>query len=126
MPSVADYAVLNDGTFDLNSGQEKELTPFFPPSGFVKGTNLAKAVLAYKARPLPNAPFSPQAELKITMKFQNLSVEQITIRDDTVRGLWEAFSAAEFSTTVGNVFIFRAVSGRVRISDVILWYQVQV
>lgn len=126
MPTVADYAVLHDGTFDLNSGEERELQPFFPPDGFVRGTNLAKAILAYKARPLQQPPFSPQAELRVSMKFQQVTVETVTIRNDTVRGLWEAFSAADFGETVGNIFIFRSLSGRVRISDVILWYQLRI
>lgn len=123
MANIADYAVLHDGTFDLNTGEHKELKPFFPPGDLVPGTGQSKAILCYKARPLPQAPFSPQVDLKITLKFQNLNIETIRIKDDTVRGLWEAFSAAELSATVGNVFIFASNSGKVRISDVILWFQ---
>lgn len=123
MPTIADYTVLSDGTFDLSSGQEKELAPFFPPDDLVPGTAKAKAILCYKARPLPQAPFSPQVDLKISLKFQNLNIETVTIKDDSVRGLWEAFSAAELSSTVGNIFIFKSQSGKVRISDVVLWYQ---
>lgn len=123
MPTIADYAVLRDGTFDLESGEELELAPFFPPDDLVPGTAKAKAILCYKARPLPQAPFSPSADLKISLKFQLLNIESIKITGDTVRGLWEAFSADELSKTVGNVFIFKSESGRVRISDVVLWYQ---
>jgi hypothetical protein len=123
MAIIADYAVLRDGTFDLDGGQIKELEPFFPPDDLAPGTGQSKAILCYKARPLPQSPFSPQVDLKITLKFQNLNIETVRIKDDTVRGLWEAFSAAELSTTVGNVFIFSSESGKVRISDVVLWYQ---
>ncbi len=121
--TLADYAVLRDGTFDLDNGEERELNPFFPPNDLVAGTGKAKAVLCYKARPLHNPPFTPQVDLEISLKFQLLGIETVTIKGDHVRGLWEAFSAAELSSTVGNVFIFRAAAGRVRISDVILWYQ---
>jgi hypothetical protein len=89
----------------------------------VPGTGESKAILCYKARPLPQPPFSPQVDLKISLKFQLLQIETVTIKDDNVRGLWEAFSAAELSQTVGNVFIFASQAGRVRISDVVLWYQ---
>lgn len=123
MPTIADYSVLRDGSFDLESGHQRELDPWFPPSDLVPGTGTAKAILSYKARPLPQAPFSPQVDLKISLKFQGLSIETVTIKGDSVRGLWEAFPANKLSSTVGNVFIFRSQSGRVRISDVILWYQ---
>ncbi len=123
MVTMADYTVLRDGTFDLDSGAHLELAPFFPPDDLVPGTGQAKAILCYKARPLAQPPFSPQVDLKISLKFQNLQIETIRIKDDNVRGLWEAFSAAELSQTVGNVFIFTSVTGRVRISDVVLWYQ---
>ncbi|MEX2303509.1 MAG: hypothetical protein WD733_21385 [Bryobacterales bacterium] len=123
MVKIADYAVLRDGTFDLESGAHFELPPFFPPADLVPGTGESKAILCYKARPLQQAPFSPQVDLKISLKFQLLQIETIKIKDDNVRGLWETFSAAELSQTVGNVFIFTSESGRVRISDVVLWYQ---
>ena len=123
MPTIADYSVLRDGSFDLDSGERKELAPFFPPSDLVPGTAKAKALLYYKARPLPQAPFAAQVHLRIILKVQNLEIEDIRIKDDSVRGLWEAFSAAELSSTVGNVFVFKSDSGKVRISDVVLWYQ---
>jgi hypothetical protein len=77
----------------------------------VPGTGESKAILCYKARPLPQPPFSPQVDLKISLKFQLLQIETVTIKDDNVRGLWEAFSAAELSQTVGNVFHFCVRSG---------------
>jgi hypothetical protein len=123
MATIADYMVLRDGTFDLESGESRELAPFFPPDDLVQGSSSANAILCYKARPLPQAPFTPQVDLKITLKFQAFEIETVQIQDDTVRGLWEVFPAAQLSSTVGNVFVFRSESGRVRISDVVLWYQ---
>jgi hypothetical protein len=123
MATIADYLVLRDGTFDLESGEHLELDPFFPPDDLVTGSGSANAILCYKARPLPQAPFTPQVDLKILLKFQNLEIETVTIQDDSVRGLWEVFPAGKLSSTVGNIFIFESESGRVRISDVVLWYQ---
>jgi len=126
MPTVADYAVLSDGSFVLENGEEHELQPFFAPDGFVAGTNLAKAILAYKAQALSSPPFAPQAELEITGSVFQTPVHNVTIAGDTLRGLWEAFPATGFGQNIGTIFRFRSISGRVRISDVVLWYQISV
>lgn len=123
MATIADYSVLRDGAFDLESGEERELPSFFAPQDIVPGTNLAKAILSYKARPLQQPPFAPYVELDISLKYQALDIEEVVLKGDTVHGLWEAFPADRLSTLVANVFVFRSNSGRVRISDVILWYQ---
>lgn len=126
MPTVADYAVLADAPFTLESGAEHEVGPFFAPDGFVAGTNLAKAILAYKAHPLADPPFRAQAQLQITGNVFQPGIETVTISGDFSRGLWEAFPATGFGQNIGTSFHFRSLSGRIRIADVVLWYQVRV
>lgn len=123
MATIADYTVISDSTFELIAGQSKELNPFFPPEDLVPGQHKAKAILCYKARPLPHTAPQPHVDLKISLKLQNLHIETVSIADDIVRVMWEPFPADELSQAVKNVFIFRALEGRVQISDVILWYQ---
>jgi hypothetical protein len=65
MPTVADYAVLRDEPIEISAGSTFETIPFFAPEGFVAGTNLARAILAYKAEPIPLDPFGAIAEFEI-------------------------------------------------------------
>ena len=123
MATIADYTVISDSKFELTAGQSQELKPFFPPEDLVPGMHQAKAILCYKARPLPHSSLKAQADLKISLKLQNLHIETVRITDDIVRVMWEPFPADELSHAMKNVFIFRALNGRVQISDVILWYQ---
>ncbi len=124
MPSVTDYTVLRDGTFDLTEGQEFELPGWQQPSNFVAGTNLARPLIMYKARPLPNSPFSPFAKINVRHKFANISFDTVTLRGDTVHTLYEAIQGNQIGGIVNTVFEFRCLQGKVRISDVVLWYQV--
>lgn len=126
MPSVTDYTVLKDGTFDLVEGQEFELPAWETPSNFVAGTNKARPMIMYKARPLPNSPFSPFAKIKVRSKFANVTFDTVTIRGDTVHTLYEAIQGNQIDSIVNTVFEFRCEQGKVRISDAVLWYQVSV
>jgi hypothetical protein len=125
MPTVADYAVLRDEPIEISAGSIFETNPFFAPEGFVAGTNLARAILAYKAEPIPLAPFGAIAEFEIQRGIAD-SIELIRLRSATPHGLWESFPATGFSANIGTSFRFIMRIGRVRFSDIVLWYQVQV
>jgi hypothetical protein len=127
MPSVADYTVLRDGSFDLIETESFELPPWSAPSNFVAGTNKARPIIMYKARPLPNSPFSPFAKINVRDKFGAVSFDTVTLRGDTVHSLFECIQGDDIESTIVNTFFeFRCLQGKVRISDVVLWYQVNV
>ncbi|MEM1129935.1 MAG: hypothetical protein AAGH83_05360, partial [Pseudomonadota bacterium] len=95
MPTVADYAVLRDGAFELSAGDHEDMQPFFRPEGFVSGTNLARAILAFKVRPLPTPPFSPNLNfrvLKLGPPDESI-VGPTNLTIDTLHGLWETVPA---------------------------------
>ncbi|MEM9319294.1 MAG: hypothetical protein AAGA70_09845 [Pseudomonadota bacterium] len=129
MPTVADYAVLRDGAFTLGPGEEERVGPFFRPDDFVAGTSLAKAVLAYKVRPLQfTDEIAPVADFTITKSGvpETEIVRTESLVGNMTVGLWEAFPATGFGQNIGSSFFFRVSSGRARFADVILWYQVRV
>lgn len=120
MTSLTDYLVLYDGIFNLSTNEEKKIE-FFMPEEFVEVNDQRKPIIAYKCRPLQQPPFSPSVDLWISVNGH--AIEHITIKDDLVRGLWEAFDGRHLSKLIINSLVFRSQSGKVRISDVILWFQ---
>ena len=118
MPKLATYKVLKDGTFSLDSGESKEIS-FSLPNDLASDANL---ILAYQARPLPNPPFQQVVTISTRLEFQ-ADIDSLTIRGDTIHGLWEAFPRSAVNTDISNTVIFEAENGKVRISDVILWYK---
>lgn len=127
MPTVADYAVLLDESKELKTGETFKTVPFFRPDGFVKGTNFAKAILAYKVNPLANGVFAPNADFHIEkLGLPAETVHQVKVGDIGLCGLWETFPAIGFGKNIGTQFLFSMESGRARFSDIILWYQVEV
>jgi hypothetical protein len=131
MPTVADYAVLRDSSVELSAGESFETSPFFRPRNFVAGTSRAKAILAFKAVPLPRstptATFAPSVDLRVSrLSAPVQDIYNLHLETETVHGLWETFAATGFGENVGTVFQFSVSRGRVRIADVILWYQVSV
>lgn len=127
MPTVADYAVLLDESKELKTGETFETIPFFRPPGFVKGTNLAKAILAYKVNPRSNGAFAPNAHFHIaSLGFPAETVHHVKVGDIGLCGIWETFPATGFGENIGTRFLFSMEEGRARFSDIILWYQVEV
>lgn len=128
MPTVADYAVLRDTPFDIEKDGTHPPLVFFRPDNFVEGTNLAKAVLAFKCQPL-----NTNNSVGVTFRVQRFApgqeptvMETMTLNTPTVHALWETFPAKGFGQNVSPGFEFDVLFGRARISDVILWYQVRV
>ena len=127
MPTVADYAVLNDGPFELGAGDSFTLPPFFRPDNFVVGTNRAKTILAFKCRPNISQPTGIGVTFTVT---KGVPPEQIigptSLNTGTVHGFWEAFPATGFGQNVATPIHFNVELGSAVFSDVILWYQVSV
>ena len=122
MPTIADYIVIRDNSFELAVGESRNFGSLFIPADRVAGTAKAKAILQYKARPLTNQPFAATTDL--TVKFNGATVQGIKLTLDTVHGLWETFPATILNADSSANFVqFRAEIGPVRIADVILWFQ---
>ena len=127
MATVADYAVLRDANFTLEPGESFETQPFFAPDAFVAGTNLAKAILAYKVTPLANDPFAAEVDFTVSTGVPPNNIVNVNnLRTQTIHGLWEAFPATGFGQNIGRTFLFSVRTGRARFGDVVLWYQVEV
>jgi hypothetical protein len=123
MPVVADYRVIRDGHFDLDENEEFSLPAFFMPEDFSDGAFESNPVLMWKARPLSGSQPAHEATIRVRLDPIGGTMDTTTIRGNTVHGLWEVMDRSKFSKSVNNIFVFRSESGRVRISDVVLWYQ---
>ncbi|WP_230971491.1 hypothetical protein [Nitrogeniibacter aestuarii] len=118
MTSMADYIVLRDSPFTLEPGESKELSCFLPDD-----IANAKLIIAYKARALSSPPLGPGTTLSIRPGHMPGNIETIELNDGSVHGLWETFPVSLTSTLLKNIFVFTSEGGRMRISDVILWFQ---
>lgn len=128
MPTVADYAVLRDESFELGPNETFETPPFFRPDGFVQGTNLARAIFAYICQPLEWPPLAPSVDF--TIRHLSVPSQEIVrargLSGYSPLGLWETFPATGFGQNVSTSFLITVSEGRARFSDIVLWYQVRV
>lgn len=119
MISVADYKVLRDAPFDLDEGGRKELT-FDVPADQLAAQPL---IVSYQARPLSLSLNGDDfVEVSVSIAFQK-EIDRLRLRENTVHGLWEVFSENLTSDTLKEGVVFKSHHGRVRISDVIVWFQ---
>jgi hypothetical protein len=130
--TVADYAVLRDEPVEVGAGNPSfETTPWFRPSNFVAGTNLAKAILAFKVQALPITSGGTTFAPSMTYNIRQITVPSVVIdrggpiTSDMVHARWETFPATGFGQNLGTSFLFTVNAGRARFSDIILWYQVR-
>lgn len=123
--TLADYAVLEDDSFTLDSASSnRERTLIWPiPNNLTFGTNLARLILAFKVRVFDDSSFRVFVNSREVMSFN--------LDESVTRGYWKTFSArtafpegASFPND--NPVRFIVSTGRVRIEDVIMWYQVNV
>ena len=131
MPTVADYAVLTDASFELTEfielGSSQGRLDFQRPDNFVEGTNLAKPVLIYQVRPGPEARY----EVHINHPFgadlpnPNRVHEAADIGGGRWRTMYEPVNGTLFEPGL-NSFKFHVTRGEARFADVILMYQVEV
>ena len=117
MATRADYKVLRDDPFDLTDGQERELAFDLPDD---LSDNML--IVAYKARPITGPPFQPVTTIEVSLRSQQ-HVDTVTLRGDTVHGLWETFPRLAVNTDITNRLVFRVTVGSARISDVIIWFR---
>jgi hypothetical protein len=117
MPTTADYKVLRDDHFDLSDGEEREI-PFDLPND-LSDNNL---IVAYKARPIKSSGLQVVTTIDISLRFQQ-HVDTVTLRGETVHGLWEVFPRSAVNLDITNTLVFKCTLTSVRISDVILWFR---
>ena len=118
MNPSADYKVVRDDAFDLDEGEAREL--LFDVSADVLAAQ--PLMVAYKARPLSITDETGSIELSVSIKFKE-EIDRVVLRGDTVHGLWEVFPHTLTSALLEETLVFRCHHGRVRLSDVIVWFQ---
>lgn len=125
--TVADYAVLRDTPIVLGGGDDWNTPGFVAPPNFVRGTNLARAILTFNLTALPDPPFAPGVDMHIT----HFGVQQqelfrtFLFSGPSTATVSETFPATNFSNLVLTPFNFSITRGRVSISDIVLWYQLR-
>ena len=121
--SVVDYQVLLDGdiTLDASTNLREANFEFTVPTDFVISGGSRQPILAFKARPFENSDF------KIWLN--NREILSTDLDESHTRIYWEVISAstafpegASFNNPAPLRFIL--TSGRMRISDMVMWYQV--
>ncbi|MEM9152663.1 MAG: hypothetical protein AAGB19_19695 [Cyanobacteria bacterium P01_F01_bin.3] len=131
MATLADYIVLSDASFEINASfpTTKDLN-FDLNNDFITGTKLAKPILAFIINPL-----TTDANVSITVSSGPVGSEGFPQKQDTIstlrfsgelshdQGLWEAFSGKLLTPNEPNTITFEVTAGRVRVRDVVLWYQ---
>jgi hypothetical protein len=79
-------------------------------------------IVAYQARPLSLSGAADFVELSVSIRFQK-EIDRLKLREDTIHGLWEVFSHTLTSDILKEGVVFQSHHGRVRISDVVVWFQ---
>ncbi len=121
--SVADYQVLFAGQKILNAniGTEKEITfNFTVPSDLIHTGVSRQPIFAFKARPFEDS------KIEIILNGTPV-VPSVSLDKSLTRIFWEVISfdpalSGSHGTTVD--FRFLLLEGKLRVSDVVLWYQV--
>lgn len=123
--SVADYQVLRDSNLVLDSSQgmlaEWSFTIAFPSDVETSGSS-RQPIFAFKALPYRDSDFS--------LVMNGRSVLSTSLETSHTRMYWEIISwsrIAPSGTSIHDPFDCRLVltSGRLRIADVVWWYQVR-
>jgi len=126
MASLVDYQVLSDGSFELNGDLDIKFLEFSLPSDFTVGTFRAKPILMWRVKPLSSS-VRYQIGVNDPQHLQSKSEGQRTYSNaaNNPDGVWEAISGEKFNAGKSNSIYFMTVnsSSRIRVNDVILWYQ---
>jgi hypothetical protein len=123
--TVADYQVLFDGGFTLDAAinaREKNLT-FILPTDFRVEDGTRKPILAFHARAFEDSRF------KVRINSRDLGTWNLNA--ENVRGLWDPFNGStafpEGASIPSNVPVeFILQEGKIEVSQVVIWYQVEV
>ncbi len=122
--TIADYAVLHDSPFELDSGHVKRMT-FDLPGDFVKGTLKATPLLMYRVSPKNAVTYvvavndPPGADNIPADRIHELDAQN---NSGSLRTMHEAISGDVFLPG-GNIVDFRVTSGKARFHDVVLFFQ---
>lgn len=125
--TLADYQVLMDGGFKLDSfGNGEETVDFNPPNDMILNQSGSRPILTFRVDPDQNADMTVTVSV---LKEQSGDGEQLIltlpVQTRDARTVHEVLGGSQLHT--GNLqFIFRANgggSGRVSITDLILWYR---
>jgi len=122
--SFADYQVLFDGGFTLDSatGVSEKNLKFDVPEKFKIRNDSRKPILAF------HAAVSKAAKFKV--RINHREVLSWNLSADTTRGLWDPFNGSSAWPDGGNGFDpapvdFMLTEGKVQFGQVVLWYQVE-
>lgn len=130
MPNLVDYAVLSDGSFEIdstpaNSIPDMKILNFSVPSDFLKGTGSSRPVLAYICNFITDKGsfgiwINPSLPLLQSQRDHTLNWNKPDHHDD---GLWECIQGTKFPPGKTSKVVIGCIKGRVRVRDVVMWYQ---
>lgn len=127
MTTVADYKVLMDKSVIVEEGTEHEISNFFMPDNYVRGTNLARPVLSYRAAALGSRDGALAPFVRFEVQTQaSVILETVILRSASPATQTEVFSGNLLNDLIANNITFKVLQGRLWVSDVILWYQVRI
>ena len=121
--TVSDYAVLRDSTFTLDAGDTEDFQWHVPEQFLFSPAFVNRAVIAFKIRPQESSRLRVTAAGSTTIINANFSASHTRMYQEVFR-LDNLAGQDVGGVTVGSVFFeFRAVSGRIHISDVVLHFK---
>ncbi|GAB3019335.1 hypothetical protein GCM10027051_25520 [Niabella terrae] len=127
MKTLADYVVIRDSPFEIGTGNpaQPHIFEFELPGDYVKGRNIAKPVLQFIIRGFLDDDYSFQIGFNDLQELQSKSEVRYTFKDVSKSRLFTMHEAIDGIKLVPgkNRVYFRAVSGKLGFSDVILWFQ---
>jgi hypothetical protein len=117
---LADYDVINDGSFTLSGSSRSKALTIYIQTGAV--TN-QRAVLMFQVNPELD---SGSDRLKLEVQIKDKILSTYTFGTDAQRGIWEVFLPTDVDLREGNnsmEFRFNSGAGTLKVSDVVLFYQ---
>lgn len=119
MSTVADYVVIRDSSFKLESGKTLAYT-FNLPSDIVVSGSSRRPVVAFVADPSSNA-----NGLDCRISLNDVEVVKFKYSGGVSRGHWEVIRHSNLEVGKENVIQFTVVggAGSIHFSDIILWFQ---
>jgi hypothetical protein len=120
--SLADYFVIRDTSFNLAAGQQQTF-PVDVPREIKRSGGSKRPILSYFTDPSSNA-----ENLRLVIEVNNREVSSYRYTGGVGRGHQEILNHENLNAGVENTFRFRVESGRgsVNLSDIVLWFQVDV
>ena len=120
MAKIADYVVIRDNSFEINELDHMQDFTFFVNNDLVKRGNASRAILGFNIVSLGNS----NGEIQISSNIPAIgNIGKFVIAGKHRHAFWETFSANNLKAGENNIIRFDRLKGKVRISDVILWYQ---